>query len=109
MFYTFSQNNSGGSFVDYAYVIIEADNHVEANELALEHDLYFDGASDDGPDCPCCGDRWYAQYDDDEGTDKPEIYGENVLAEGFELTGPFRNDGVIYMKNGDMVLIGGHD
>ncbi len=64
MFYHFSQNNSGGSFTFDAkrgithHVIIEAKDDAHANERAESIGLYFDGC-DDGPDCPCCGDRWY--------------------------------------------------
>lgn len=81
-FFTYNQNNSGGGF-DFDeragithYVIVEAADAREANYRAERIGLYFDGADDDGPDCPCCGDRWYAAWDDDEGTEVPEIYGE---------------------------------
>lgn len=75
-FYTFAQNNSGGHYNGPAqYVIIEARDAAMANQLAEDAGLYFDGArSDAGPDCPCCGDRWYRMYDDDAGTDTPMIY-----------------------------------
>ena len=71
MFYTFSQNNSGGYFTGPAqYVIIEADSRNEAKRQAEErYGLYFDGEED----CPCCGNRWSGCYD---GTEKPEIYGK---------------------------------
>lgn len=76
MFYTFTQNNSGGSFItDEAiahYVIIEADSADEANSIAESKGIYFDGCVT-GEDCPCCGDRWDAQYIDD-GTDTAMIY-----------------------------------
>jgi len=84
MFFTFEQNNSGGSF---AYdepagitvnVIIEAANAAEANDKAEEIGLYFNGCRD-GRDCECCGDRWYATYDD--GDLKPSVYGK-ALGEG---------------------------
>lgn len=77
-FFTFNQNNSGGSFTldeDRGithYVIIEAFSAEDANRRAEDIGLYFDG---DG-DCPCCGDRWYEQWGDEKGTDRPEIYGE---------------------------------
>lgn len=58
-FYHFHQNNSGGF---YAYpaceVFVEADTAEEANAIALENALYFNGVSKD-IDCDCCGDRWY--------------------------------------------------
>lgn len=79
--FTFHQNNSGGRFrvdadVD-AYVIIQAHNADEANELAQRIGIYFNGVAE-GYDCECCGDRWYRLYSDDQGTDEPEIYGNPV-------------------------------
>ena len=71
MFYTFSQNNSGGSFdIDHMlahFVIIEADTAEEANTIAESVGIYFNGC-DEGMDCDCCGDRWYSQWDDKDGT-----------------------------------------
>lgn len=77
MFYTFGQNNSGGSFVQDEnishYVIIEASSAAEADKLAESKGLYFDGEGD----CPCCGNRWSnAWYD--EGDDVPSIYEKPV-------------------------------
>lgn len=77
-FFTFKQNNSGGSFdhdadagIGYA-VIVEADDAQDASRRAKAIGLYFNGC-DDGRDCQCCGDRWYPES---EGTDEPELYGE---------------------------------
>lgn len=75
MFYTYSQNNSFGTFdYDYEagisnYVIIEARNYTEANGIARDIGLYFDGYGD----CHCCGDRWSAQWIE-AGSRKPEVY-----------------------------------
>jgi hypothetical protein len=74
-FYTFNQNNSGGVWDGPQYVIIEADSADEANMTAMDHGIYYDGVHHLN-DCPCCGDRWY-EVDDDDATDKPEIYGED--------------------------------
>jgi hypothetical protein len=80
MFFHFSQNNSGGSFVyDYErglthQVVIEADNAKQANLQAELIGIYFDGCAKDR-DCNCCGDRWYAQYSDADGTPEPTVYG----------------------------------
>ena len=75
-FYTFIQNNSGGSFdVNDSvceYVIIEAVSAEDANMRAENIGIYFNGC-EDGYDCDCCGDRWIAQYSDD-GNDIPSIY-----------------------------------
>lgn len=81
MFYTFNQNNSGGSF-DFDkekglthIVIIEAENKDKAVEKALDIGIYFGGV-EEGYDCPCCGDRWYEPWKD-EGTENPDVYGQN--------------------------------
>jgi hypothetical protein len=69
-FYTFSQNNSGGSFINddetgiSEFVIIEAHNESEANERAENIGIYFNGCAD-YIDCDCCGDRWYRVYEGD--------------------------------------------
>jgi hypothetical protein len=65
-FYKYRQNNSGGSFVDkgYLYLVVEADYAEDANNIAEQHGVYFNGV-DDGLDCECCGDRWRpaSEYD----------------------------------------------
>lgn len=82
MFYHFRQNNSGGGFdVDTkagitVNVIVEAQSAAEAVEKAKSIGLYFDGV-DEGVDCECCGDRWYAPWGTD-GSEKPEIHGKPV-------------------------------
>lgn len=75
MFYTFYQNNSGGFFTKPAhYVIVEADSAEEANAIAEQNGVYFDGV-EEGIDCRCCGDRWIEIYDDDDCAENPTIYG----------------------------------
>jgi|ERR1700747_1051362 len=70
-FYTFDQNNSGGSFefsdVFAHFMIIEAASADEANEIAEGLGIYFNGC-ETGEDCSCCGDRWHqaSEYDADE-------------------------------------------
>lgn len=75
-FFTYDQNNSGGSFRvdDYVAhtVIIEAASAEDADEKAQDIGIYFNGC-DEGYDCPCCGDRWHRAYG--EGEEAPEIYG----------------------------------
>jgi hypothetical protein len=64
MWFHFRQNNSGGGFDINddegigPQIWVEADDAKEANELALELGIYFDGCAD-GLDCDCCGDRWH--------------------------------------------------
>ena len=57
MFYTYRQNNSGGTFVYdesagiSVNVIIEANSREQAKRRAEQIGLYFDGQMD----CDCCG------------------------------------------------------
>lgn len=78
-FYHFRQNNSGGSFkVDEMvckHVFIEAPDAQEANRLALDMGIYFDGVCG-GLDCGCCGDRWDEAYGD--GENYPLKYSDKV-------------------------------
>jgi hypothetical protein len=80
MFYKFSQNNSGGEFVENDkvahFVIIEANDHNHANQIAESIGIYFDGCEKD-IDCDCCGDRW-SEVDKDDGDDIPLLYGELI-------------------------------
>ena len=78
MFYAFRQNNSGGMFIGTKLHIIEANSAEEANTLASNYDIYFDGCSS-GKDCSCCGDRWERAYEKG-GTIKPQYY--KVIFEG---------------------------
>lgn len=61
-FYEYGQNNSGGNFVSddklCRTVIIEANSQHEADSIALDMGIYFDGCSK-GIECNCCGDRWF--------------------------------------------------
>jgi hypothetical protein len=79
-FFAYGQNNSGGGFdlTDNVthWVIIEAVDAAEAN-AKLEHlGGYFNGCKS-GRDCRCCGDRWYAKWnDEDAGDPMPLIWGQ---------------------------------
>ena len=74
--FMFDQNNSGGSFVQNdvvcEYVGIQARNAAEAISTAQ---TLFEPYSDY---CPCCGERWSYDVEDDDGTDVPSIYGESI-------------------------------
>lgn len=81
-FYSFNQNNSGGSFSVSEkdgiseYVIIEATSAENANNIAEGIGIYFNGCNE-GMDCSCCGDRWYS-VDERDGEDVPSIYGTPI-------------------------------
>jgi hypothetical protein len=74
MYYTFRQNNSGGSFIGFEYICIEADSADDANEAVKEYGVYFNGVGM-GVDCQCCGDRW-GRVDEYDAHDVPSHYGE---------------------------------
>lgn len=80
LYYTYRQNNSGGSFYVNdkvsIYVIIQALSARDANHRAEDIGIYFDGCNQ-GMDCPCCGDRWGDMYNEEDGTVEPEIYGSD--------------------------------
>jgi len=103
-FYTFRQNNSGGTFDvsdDVAeYVIVEAEDSEEANFIAKRKaGIYFDGVSE-GLDCSCCGDRWYgaSQWD---AYPEPCIYG----CPAKEYMGWSSAKCIIYFKNGTKEIL----
>lgn len=82
MFFTMSQNNSGGYFVEdddagvCEYVIIEADS---AKDAAEKLDKIGDSVDGFHNFCPCCGERWSAEWlNDDDGDEQPSIYGEPI-------------------------------
>lgn len=71
--FRFSQNNSGGYFVENEnvceYVFIQARS---ADEAVAKAETFCD--NDDS--CPCCGDRWSFCVDDEDVADEPTLYGE---------------------------------
>lgn len=107
-FFTYHQNNSGGVFHSdeqvAPVVIIEAESAYDANDIALEVGIYFDGEGD----CPCCGSRWQRAWDDEEGDDWPRIYGQSPLhyVEGGTYYSRSRGtdtwEVIVYYANGDV-------
>jgi len=99
-FYTYDQNNSGGSFtLDKENglthkVIIEAEDYDSADKKAESIGIYFNGVSD-YIDCPCCGDRWSIA----EEYEKPTIYSKTP----YEYVND--EDGFRWMEKGFEVAI----
>lgn len=100
-YFTYAQNNSGGVFDSgpniAGYVIVEASDFMLANQIAEEVvGIYFDGC-ETGHDCDCCGDRWDRQTSWNEGTERPEIYGQSV----YEMARKYRRyEAVIFHADG---------
>ena len=98
MFFTYTQNNPGGRFVNNdrlcEFVIIEAGNARGADVIAEDLGIYFNGCST-GADCHCCGDRWDSAVDwDDLGTKEPILYGLDP-ASYRTIFGP---EGIVYCR-----------
>ena len=75
-FYLTDQNNSGGYYIinnDVSvYVIVEADSAKDAKtHLRAITENYSNF-------CPCCGERWWINLDEDDGNEVPSVYGEPI-------------------------------
>lgn len=75
-FFHIRQNNSGGYFIENDYVatnlIIEA---LDAKDAENRMDSI---TADYSQFCSCCGARWSAWLDDEDGTEEPTVYGEKI-------------------------------
>jgi hypothetical protein len=73
--FTLNQNNSGGVFtVDEnvaEWVCIQA---LSAEEAMAKAEAF---CTNEGS-CPCCGDRWYINFDEEDGKQVPMIYNTPV-------------------------------
>lgn len=82
----FSQNNSGGYFITNDVVaeevFIQAASAKEARARAQD---LFEAYSDF---CECCGERWYIDVEESDGTSSPMIYDESIYTKvpGFYRT-----------------------
>jgi hypothetical protein len=85
-FYTFSQSNPGGYFIKNdkisEYVIIQAESAKEANDIAEDIGIYFDGIRKK-IDCSCCNDRWY-RVTEWNGKEKIEL-DERIKEQGYKI------------------------
>lgn len=97
-FWTFSQNNSGGYFVEddangvCEYVIIEDKTADDAWRKLQEIGEKVNGFWNY---CPCCGERWSSWCDD--GQDVPMIYGQPLDK---LHAGVFRNRAFVHYYHG---------
>jgi hypothetical protein len=105
-FFAYNQNNSGGVFdlTDNVthWVIIEAGDATEANAKLEHFGGYFNGC-ESGRDCSCCGDRWYAQMEEDAGEPEPLVYGKTpaeFVAENSFLWMPDGKEVVVHYADG---------
>jgi len=88
MFYTFRQNNSGGSFIGPVLVCVECDSLEDANDQAENNGITFGMFRS----CECCGPRWSTAYDQSDLTETPTHYGDPLSESG--------KSWVIYYKDG---------
>lgn len=58
------------------YVIVEADSADDANDIATNLGIHFNGVAE-GRDCPCCGDRW-SPIQNRDAESEPKIYGKEI-------------------------------
>jgi hypothetical protein len=99
-FYEFNQINSGGWYqsnenVD-ELVIIEANSSDEANQIAENIGIYFNGVEKD-IDCGCCGDRWYPCYSGD------EVIIDGNIIENYVKEKLYKRNTIIHFKNGEKI------
>ena len=90
--YEFAQNNSVGKiFPPAEYLFVEADYCSDAERIAQEHGVYFNGV-DKGLDCSCCGDRWYEPTK----ANHPKFY-------FYSGDGEYKNIDLLEIKEGDII------
>jgi len=108
-FFTFSQNNPGGSFwLDHklgigGYVIVEAPDEEAAMDYCRNRlDMLFYGN-----ECECCGSRWGGPCD--EGAE-PVIYGEPItdwVPSDIKADPEYGYSGYVHYADGRVVPFGG--
>lgn len=100
MFYNYPQNNSGGYLVPPAQeIIIEADSAEEANRIFYDLDL-------DHVFCSCCGERWYPCWDNEGGTETPQLSGKDATVPPVPFWEFYREQPpvAIYYRNGEIAI-----
>lgn len=101
MFYTYTQNNSGGYFIQNEdvdeYVIIEGDTR---QDIQTKSNKIFENYREY---CHCCGERWDSHIDYEELDSEPMIYGDPVheYSDGFSS----ESKAIIYYKGGTKEVI----
>lgn len=96
----YSQNNSGGYFIDNDDV--SHDIFVQAESAELANIKAEKITADYSEFCDCCGERWYIYADDGDGTETPEIYGEKLFS---VKPSPYRNRAILYFANGHREVV----
>lgn len=92
--YTFMQNNSGGSFVENdnvcEIVSIQAETAKDAVRFAKR-------IMDNSNSCDCCGPRWSFYIDENDGYDVPSLYGEPMVGAKRLM---FRSQAILHYADG---------
>lgn len=95
--YSYSQNNSGGSFIENEniceWMLIEANTADEANQIMTD----IVDSNDAWDYCPCCGERWDINMDESDGHDVPSIWEEPISE---VLADSFRSRAILYYLDG---------
>jgi hypothetical protein len=82
LWFTFGQNNSGGSFVvDDNVCEVVCIQAVCAADAVAKAETFCDNSDS----CECCGDRWSFYVEDSDGCAVPSVWGEPI-----ETTAPTR-------------------
>lgn len=97
--YYFSQNNSGGYFVEDDNVCenVFIQRYCAQDALDFAHQIM-----DNDDSCPCCGDRWSFWLREENGTNEPMFYGESLYTAEATL---FRNKAILHHYDGTITTV----
>ena len=99
-FYTIGQNNSGGYVIQNEFV-----DHlvcVQASSVITAEDRLGNIVEDYSDYCECCGERWYINLTEKDGTEFiSNAYGENLETIDPKKVYHYSRFAIIYYANGD--------
>lgn len=92
--YHFSQNNSGGYFVEDENVCEDVLIQRYCAKDAID---FAESIMNNEDSCPCCGDRWSFSVREEEGTTEPTIYRKSVYSTDCSM---FRSRAILHYYDG---------
>jgi hypothetical protein len=104
-FYAFTQNNSGGYFINNEefgiaeFIIIQAESHNVAWEKLKSFEAHVPDLFDY---CSCCGERWSDWLSESDGKSTPEIFGKSVYTLDKDI---YRERCFVHFHNGTIEKI----